>query len=78
MFDLSFSVLEGGLPQEGRVVVLFRYITEAKLVRSGMLNFDVRQNRFVGPQRSPELLDAALDYLRRAELAATMPEQKTA
>ena len=78
MFDLSFSVLEGGLPQEGRVVVFFRYTTEVKMVRSGMLNFDLQQSRFVGPQRSPELMSAALEYLRRAQLAASVPEQKTA
>ena len=49
MFDLTFSLLEGGLPQQGRKVVLFRFITGEKLVRSGMLNFDCAEGRFVGP-----------------------------
>src|SRR5262245_48437533 len=78
MFDLTFSLLEGGLPQHGRVVVLFRYTTEAKIVRSGMLNFDRAEGRFVGPQRSPQLLGAALEYLRGVDPLAIVPQQKTA
>ena len=40
MFDLTFSLLDDGLPQKGRVIVLFRFTTPGKIVRSGMLNFD--------------------------------------
>lgn len=67
MFDLTFSLLEGGLPQQGRVVVLFRFTTPAKIVRSGMLNFDRTEGRFVGPQRNPQLMDAALQFIQGVE-----------
>ena len=67
MLDLTFSLLEGGLPQQGRVVVLFRFVTPARIVRSGMLNFDRGEHRFVGPQRNPELIDAALQFMEKSE-----------
>ncbi len=77
MFDLTFKLLEGGLPQQGRVVVLFRFTTEAKIVRSGMLNFDLAERRFVGPQRNPGLIAAALEYVDSA-LGSTFPREQTA
>lgn len=78
MFDLTFSLLEGGLPQQGRVVVLFRFTTPAKIVRSGMLNFDRAEGRFVGPQRNPQLMDAALQFIQRVESGPALPDQRTA
>lgn len=78
MLDLTFSLLEGGLPQEGRVVVFFRFTTPARVVRSGMLNFDRAARRFVGPQRSPQLMDAALDFITRMESSSSAAEPKTA
>ena len=78
MLDLTFSLLEGGLPQEGRVVVLFRFTTEAHIVRSGMLNFDRAAGRFVGPQRNPQLMDAALEYIRGLAPGASVPDRQTA
>lgn len=78
MFDLTFSLLEGGLPQQGRVVVLFRFTTPAKIVRSGMLNFDRTERRFVGPQRNPQLMDAALEFIRSVESGPSLPSEKTA
>lgn len=78
MLDLTFSLLEGGLPQEGRLVVFFRFTTPARIVRSGMLNFDRREGRFVGPQRNPKLMDAALEFIRGVESDSTLPAQKTA
>ena len=77
MFDLTFKLLEGGLPQQGRVVVLFRFTTEAKIVRSGMLNFDLAERRFVGPQRNPRLIAAALEYVDSV-LGSTFPREQTA
>lgn len=77
MFDLTFSLLEGGLPQQGRVVVLFRFTTPAKIVRSGMLNFDRDAGRFVGPQRNPQLMDAALEYIQSVE-GSVLRAEKTA
>ena len=70
MLDLTFSLLEGGLPQQGRVVVLFRFVTPARIVRSGMLNFDRIERRFLGPQRNPELMDAALQFIEGVEGAS--------
>ena len=67
MLDLTFSLLEGGLPQQGRVVVFFRFTTLSKIVRSGMLNFDRAERRFVGPQRNPKLMDAALEFIESGE-----------
>ena len=78
MFDLTFSLLEGGLPQQGRVVVLFRFVTPAKIVRSGMLNFDRTERRFVGPQRNPELMDAALEFIESVESLPSLPREHTA
>jgi len=78
MFDLTFSLLEGGLPQAGRVVILFRFTTPARIVRSGMLNFDVNEGRFVGPQRNPQLMEAALEFIRSFDAFAVVPSQKTA
>jgi hypothetical protein len=78
MFDLTFSLLEGGLPQQGRKVVLFRFITGEKLVRSGMLNFDCAEGRFVGPRRSPELMDAALEFIRGVDPSSFVEEKRTA
>ena len=78
MFDLAFSLLEGGLPQQGRLVVLFRFTTPARIVRSGMLNFDRAARRFVGPQRNPQLMDAALEFIRSVESGAAIPSEKTA
>ena len=78
MFDLTFSLLEGGLPQQGRVVVLFRFTTPARIVRSGMLNFDRTERRFVGPQRNPQLMDAALEFIRGMESGSTLPSEQTA
>ena len=78
MFDLTFSLLEGGLPQQGRVVVLFRFTTPAKIVRSGMLNFDRTEGRFVGPQRNPQLMDAALEFIQSVESGAALRSEKTA
>lgn len=78
MFDLTFSLLEGGLPQQGRMVVLFRFTTPARIVRSGMLNFDRTERRFVGPQRNPQLMDAALEFIQRVESGAALPDQQTA
>ena len=78
MFDLTFSLLEGGLPQQGRVVVLFRFTTPARIVRSGMLNFDRAEGRFVGPQRNQELMDAALEFIHRVESGAAIPHERTA
>lgn len=78
MLDLTFSLLEGGLPQEGRVVVFFRFVTPARVVRSGMLNFDRTERRFVGPQRSPQLMDAALDFIRQIESGVGRPHEQTA
>lgn len=78
MLDLTFSLLEGGLPQEGRVVVFFRFTTPARIVRSGMLNFDRSEGRFVGPQRNPQLMDAALEFIRGVGFDSTLPAQKSA
>lgn len=78
MFDLTFSLLEGGLPQQGRVVVLFRFTTPARIVRSGMLNYDQACGRFVGPQRNPELMDRALDFIRTVESGDQVAREKTA
>lgn len=78
MLDLTFSLLEGGLPQEGRVVVFFRFVTPARVVRSGMLNFDRTERRFVGPQRSPQLMDAALDFIAQVEAGSGRPHEQTA
>ena len=78
MFDLTFSLLEGGLPQQGRVVVLFRFTTPARIVRSGMLNFDRREGRFVGPQRNPQLMDAALAFIQSVESGSALPNEQTA
>ena len=78
MLDLTFSLLEGGLPQAGRVVVFFRFTTAARIVRSGMLNFDRSEGRFVGPQRNPQLMDAALEFIRGVELDSNLPAQKSA
>jgi len=78
MFDLTFSLLEGGLPQQGRVVVLFRFTTPARIVRSGMLNFDQAEGRFVGPQRNPQLMDAALEFIRGVESGGALPREQTA
>ncbi len=84
MFDLTFSLLEGGLPQQGRVVVLFRFTTPAKIVRSGMLNFDRAEGRFVGPQRNPQLMDAALGFIRSLDDSPSqmghgaIPQEQTA
>lgn len=78
MFDLTFSLLEGGLPQQGRVVVLFRFTTPARIVRSGMLNYDRAEGRFVGPQRNPQLMDAALDFIRSIESGDQLAREKTA
>ncbi len=76
MFDFTFSLLEGGLPQQGRVVVLFRFTTPAKIVRSGMLNFDRAEGRFVGPQRNPQLMDAALEFIQGLEAALPVAAQQ--
>ena len=78
MFDLTFSLLEGGLPQQGRVVVLFRFTTPARIVRSGMLNFDWSERRFVGPQRNPQLMDAALEFIQSMESGSAVPSEQTA
>jgi len=78
MFDLTFSLLEGGLPQQGRVVVLFRFTTPARIVRSGMLNFDRAEGRFVGPQRNPQLMDAAREFIQSVESGAPLSNQQTA
>ncbi len=78
MFDLTFSLLEGGLPQQGRVVVLFRFTTPARIARSGMLNFDRAERRFVGPQRNQELMDAALEFIHRVESGSALPREQTA
>lgn len=77
MFDLTFSLLEGGLPQQGRMVVLFRFTTPAKIVRSGMLNFDCSERRFVGPQRSPQLMEAAKEFILSVE-SGGLSAEKTA
>ncbi len=78
MSDLTFSLLEGGLPQQGRLVVLFRFTTPGRIVRSGMLNFDQAERRFVGPQRNPELMDAAQRFIESVELDSSMAREKTA
>jgi hypothetical protein len=78
MFDLSFSFLEGGLPQQGRLVVLFRFTTSAKIVRSGMLNFDLAERRFAGPQRNPQLMEAALHFIEGVESGSSQPDEKSA
>ncbi len=78
MFDLTFSLLEGGLPQQGRVVLLFRFTTPARIVRSGMLNFDRAEGRFVGPQRNPQLMDAALEFIHSVESGSAPRSEKTA
>lgn len=78
MLDLTFSLLEGGLPQHGRVVVLFRFTTPSRIVRSGMLNFDRLEGRFVGPQRNPQLMDAALEFIQSIESGAVSPQERTA
>jgi len=78
MLDLTFSLLEGGLPQQGRVVVLFRFTTPARIVRSGMLNFDRNEGRFVGPQRNPQLMEAALEFIRGFDAFGAVPDEKTA
>jgi len=77
MFDLTFSLLEGGLPQTGRVVVFFRFTTKEKIVRSGMLNFDRAEGRFVGPQRNPALMDAAMEFIQSVE-AGDLGRERTA
>lgn len=78
MFDLTFSFLEGGLPQQGRVVILFRFTTTAKIVRSGMLNFDLEQRRFVGPQRNAQLMEAAAEFVESFESGSSFRAEKTA
>jgi hypothetical protein len=78
MLDLTFSLLEGGLPQQGRVVLLFRFTTPSRIVRSGMLNFDSVERRFVGPQRNPQLMDAALEYILSVESGAALEREQTA
>ena len=78
MFDLTFSLLEGGLPQPGRLVVFFRFTTEARIVRSGMLNFDRAARRFVGPQRSPQLMEAAREFVESLEAGASPRREQSA
>lgn len=78
MFDLTFSLLEGGLPQQGRTVVLFRFMTPERIVRSGMLNFDRTERRFVGPQRNPLLMGAALEFIESVESGANPTRAQTA
>lgn len=78
MLDLTFSLLEGGLPQQGRLVVLFRFTTPAKIVRSGMLNFDQAEGRFVGPQRNPQLMDAALQFIHSVQTGEIPRREQTA
>lgn len=78
MFDLTFSLLEGGLPQQGRWVVLFRFTTESRIARSGMLNFDREGRRFVGPQRNPQLMDAALEFIESVEAGVKGEQERTA
>lgn len=63
MLNLFFNVLDDGLPHPGRVVVLFRFETEARVVRSGMLNYDVATRRFVGPHKNTTLLQEAERFL---------------
>ena len=78
MFDLTFSLLEGGLPQQGRLVVLFRFTTPSRIVRSGMLNYDQAERRFVGPQRNPQLMDAALHFIESIEGGEDLRTERTA
>lgn len=78
MFDLTFSFLEGGLPQQGRLVVLFRFTTPEKIVRSGMLNFDQAEGRFVGPQRNAQLMEAALEFIHSVKTGEIARREQTA
>ena len=43
-----------------------------------MLNFDRAEGRFVGPQRNPQLMDAAREFIDRIESNSASPSQQTA
>jgi len=63
--NLKFGFFDNsGLPRESRILLFYSFETEGRLSRSGILHYNVTEERFVGPRYDQELTSAALEFLR--------------
>jgi hypothetical protein len=65
--NLTFGVLEDAVvtarPALPRILMCYSFETEERLPRSGLLHYDLTQERFVGPRHDTTLTSAALEFL---------------
>jgi hypothetical protein len=67
MRNLRFNLFDdSGIAVEGRILMFYSFDTEERLARSGILHYNVKEGRFLGPRHALELTSAALDFLSRS------------
>jgi hypothetical protein len=64
MRNLKFNFFENsGFSRKSRILMFYSFETEANLPRSGILHYNLEEQRFQGPRHDIELTAAALDFL---------------
>jgi hypothetical protein len=67
MRNLRFNIFEDcGQPRESRILMFYSFDTDDQLPRSGILHYNLKEQRFLGPRHDAALTAAALDFLTRA------------
>jgi hypothetical protein len=67
MHNLQFNLFDdSGITSPGRILMFYSFDTEERLPRSGILHYNVQEQRFMGPRRDQELTSAALEFLTQS------------
>lgn len=63
MRNLRFGLFDDGLKRDSRILMFYSFDTDENLSRSGILHYNVQEQRFLGPRHDQAITAAALQYL---------------
>ena len=63
MRNLRFGLFDDGLKRDSRILMFYSFDTDENLSRSGILHYNVEEQRFLGPRHDQAITLAALQYL---------------
>lgn len=63
MRNLRFGLFDDGLKRDSRILMFYSFDTDENLPRSGILHYNVQEQRFLGPRHDRAITAAALEYL---------------
>ncbi len=67
MHNLRFNLFDdAAIASSERILMFYSFDTEDRLPRSGILHYNVQEQRFMGPRRDLELTRAALEFLSQS------------